>query len=248
MSAYALAHIREITMGPAVVEYLERIDATLAPFGGQFIVHGGGVEILEGTWRGDLIVIQFPDRDHARAWYRSPAYQAIVRLRTTHSDGDCILIDGVSAGHRATDILDAAADRREAAASDAGGIVQSFKAYLETFQTLDPGATRQYLHVPCIFIGDGGVRVMSSAAEAEAFLAAVMRDLQTRGYGRSEVTQLHVRAMSDCSALVSVGRVRVTTTGQEMERLGETYTLRKIGDDWKIVVAMVHDAARVVSL
>ncbi len=34
MTAYAVAHMRRVTMGPAIVEYLERIDATLAPFGG----------------------------------------------------------------------------------------------------------------------------------------------------------------------------------------------------------------------
>jgi hypothetical protein len=28
--AYAVAHMRQVTMGPAIVEYLERIDATLA--------------------------------------------------------------------------------------------------------------------------------------------------------------------------------------------------------------------------
>jgi uncharacterized protein (DUF1330 family) len=36
MPAYAVAHMRQVTMGPAIVEYLERIDATLAPFGGRF--------------------------------------------------------------------------------------------------------------------------------------------------------------------------------------------------------------------
>lgn len=32
MSAYAIANIQSIRMGPDVVEYLERIDATLAPY------------------------------------------------------------------------------------------------------------------------------------------------------------------------------------------------------------------------
>jgi hypothetical protein len=41
----------------------------------------------------------------ARGWYSSPAYQAIVRLRTDNSDGDTILVEGVAQGHRATDIL-----------------------------------------------------------------------------------------------------------------------------------------------
>ena len=56
MPAYAVAHMRQVTMTPAVVEYLQRIDATLAPFGGRFIVHGGEVEVLEGSWPGHLIV------------------------------------------------------------------------------------------------------------------------------------------------------------------------------------------------
>ena len=106
MSAYGVAHMRHVTMGPAVAEYLRRIDATLEQFGGRFIVHGGEFELLEGTWPGNLIVIEFPDREHARAWYKSDAYQHILALRTDNSQSDVILIDGVAAGHRATDVLD----------------------------------------------------------------------------------------------------------------------------------------------
>jgi uncharacterized protein (DUF1330 family) len=105
MDAYGVAHLRKVTMGPAIVEYLERIDATLEPFGGRFIVHGGDVEVLEGDWPGHLVIIEFPDRDRARAWYASPAYQDILRLRMDNSEGDVIFADGVSEGHRATDVL-----------------------------------------------------------------------------------------------------------------------------------------------
>lgn len=105
MSAYAVAHIREVAMNADVARYLTLIDETLAPFHGRFAVHGGTVEVLEGEWPGHLVVIQFPDRTAARAWYRSPAYQAIVPLRMNNSIGDCILVDGVLPEHRATDIL-----------------------------------------------------------------------------------------------------------------------------------------------
>ena len=105
MPAYAVAHMLQVTMGPAVVEYLQRIDATLAPFGGRFIVHGGEVEILEGTWPGFLIVIGFPDRDRASAWYNSAAYQEIVTLRTDNSESDVVMVDGVGSEHKATDVL-----------------------------------------------------------------------------------------------------------------------------------------------
>ena len=107
MSAYAVAHMHQVTMGPAIVEYLQRIDATLAPFGGRFIVHGGEIEVLEGSWPGHLIAIEFPDQQSADAWYYSDAYQDIVALRTGNSRSDVILFGGVSSAHCATDILGA---------------------------------------------------------------------------------------------------------------------------------------------
>jgi uncharacterized protein (DUF1330 family) len=107
MPAYAVAHMRQVTMGHPIVEYLERIDATLAPFDGRFIVHGGDVEILEGSWPGALIVIEFPDRDRVRAWYESQAYREIIALRTDNSQSDVIVAEGVGDGHRATDVLTA---------------------------------------------------------------------------------------------------------------------------------------------
>ena len=105
MPAYAIGHLHDVTVGPAIVEYLERIDATLAPFGGRFLIHGARPDVLEGDWSGDLIVIAFADLATARAWYRSPAYQRIVRLRTANSNGNCILVDGVDEEHRAIDVL-----------------------------------------------------------------------------------------------------------------------------------------------
>ena len=96
MPAYAVPHLREVAMGPAIVEYLQRIDATLEPFGGRFIV-----EVWEGAWPGHLIIIEFPDRERARAWYESSAYQEILPLRTNNSEGDVV----VAEGHRATDVL-----------------------------------------------------------------------------------------------------------------------------------------------
>ena len=69
MPAYAIGHLRTVAMGPAIVEYLERIDATLEPFGGRFIVHGASPEMLEGISPGTMVVIQFPDSARAHAWY-----------------------------------------------------------------------------------------------------------------------------------------------------------------------------------
>lgn len=105
MSAFAVGHLTRVEMGPAIVEYLKGIDATLAPFGGRFRVHGDPVELLEGDFRGDLIVIEFPDMATARKWYASPGYQAILPLRTAHASGAIFLVEGVPDDHMATDIL-----------------------------------------------------------------------------------------------------------------------------------------------
>lgn len=101
--AYAVAHLTDVAVGPDIVEYLERIDATLAPFGGRFLIHGGARTVLEGEWPGDLIVIAFPDRARAEEWYASPAYRAILPLRIRNSVGAAIVVDGLPEGYRAAD-------------------------------------------------------------------------------------------------------------------------------------------------
>ena len=105
MSAYAVAHLRTVALGPEIFEYIARIDATLEPFGGRFLIHGGPVDAMDGNWSGDLVVIAFTDRETAHAWYVSPGYQAILRLRTDNSDGDAFIVDGVPDGYQAADAL-----------------------------------------------------------------------------------------------------------------------------------------------
>jgi uncharacterized protein (DUF1330 family) len=99
MSAYALAHLREIDPHPDILEYLEKIQATLDPFSGRFIVHGGAIDIREGAWPGNVVIIEFPSMTEARLWYESPAYQRVLPLRTRHIAGDTILVEGVEPGH-----------------------------------------------------------------------------------------------------------------------------------------------------
>ncbi|MEV5703863.1 DUF1330 domain-containing protein [Actinoallomurus sp. NPDC052274] len=105
MAGYAIAHLHDVTVGPELIEYLERIDATLEPYGGRFIIHGARPDVREGDWSGDLIMIEFPDLGAAQAWYESPAYREIIPLRANNSRGALLLIDGVDRDHRATDIL-----------------------------------------------------------------------------------------------------------------------------------------------
>jgi len=105
MAAYVVAHFREMTVNREIVVYLQKIDATLDPFDGKFLVHGKQSEVVEGKFPGYLIIIQFPDIEHARAWYNSDAYQEIVSLRLNNSEGSVVLVEGVPDDYHASDLL-----------------------------------------------------------------------------------------------------------------------------------------------
>jgi uncharacterized protein (DUF1330 family) len=105
MPTLAVCQLRQVDLGPAIAGYLARIDATLAPHGGRFLVHGGPVTVLEGAWEGDFVIVAFPDRARAEAWYGSSAYRAILPLRTENADCTAFLVDTVAEDYRAADLL-----------------------------------------------------------------------------------------------------------------------------------------------
>jgi len=105
MAAYAVAVIRETRFNDDVAEYLRRIDETLVPFSGRYLVHGGPYKPQEGSWTSDLIVIEFPSMEQAESWYQSDAYAAIRPLRMNNTEGDVLLVQGVDEGHKGADLL-----------------------------------------------------------------------------------------------------------------------------------------------
>lgn len=112
MSAFAIAHLRTVAPHPDIATYLERIQATMDPFGGRFRVHNAEIEVREGEWPGFVVVIEFPGMEEARAWYDSPEYQEILPLRTRHIEGEAILAPGVASDY---DAAATATERRAAA-------------------------------------------------------------------------------------------------------------------------------------
>lgn len=76
-------------------EYRKAVPATLEAFGGKFVVRGGHLSELEGTWpHPRFVMIEFPSRRAAETWYQSPEYQKIVALRHGSSNGTLIVVDG----------------------------------------------------------------------------------------------------------------------------------------------------------
>ncbi|MFE6511253.1 DUF1330 domain-containing protein [Nocardioides sp. NPDC057767] len=103
--AYAVAWINGLNVNDDIVEYLRRVDATLAPFDGEFLIHGPDLVVAEGTAEGMLVVLRFPSTEAAQGWYASPAYQEILPLRLNNIDrarSFAILAEGVAPGYSAS--------------------------------------------------------------------------------------------------------------------------------------------------
>ena len=78
--------------------YASQVPQTIAAFGGKYLVRGGHATQLEGLPQGDRnVVVEFPSREAAQAWYASEAYQAIIQHRTNNATGALVLVDGYTA-------------------------------------------------------------------------------------------------------------------------------------------------------
>ena len=104
--SYAVAYLRDVEFGDDVIKYMREIDDTFRPFGGEFIVHGGDLDVREGHWDGALVIIRFPDCDSAARWYESADYQRILPLRVNHSTSMTALVAGVKPGHTGSSKVD----------------------------------------------------------------------------------------------------------------------------------------------
>jgi uncharacterized protein (DUF1330 family) len=94
MSAYIIADI-QVSDPVAYDDYRPLAAASIARFGGRFIVRGGKVDLLEGEPQPErIVVIEFPDVDTARRWYQSEEYQTALKIRQAASRGRVLLVEG----------------------------------------------------------------------------------------------------------------------------------------------------------
>lgn len=75
-------------------QYVAANARPLAQHGARFLVRGGAFESPEGSSRSRNVVIEFPSYQAALDCYRSPEYQAALKLRLPVSTGDLIIIEG----------------------------------------------------------------------------------------------------------------------------------------------------------
>src|SRR5262245_1023407 len=102
---------------------------------------------------------------------------------------------------------------------DEAAVSRMLTDYYSTFSTLDVQAILPYYHEPCLLVGPQGAVALPSRAALVATFTPMMEGLRARGYGRSELSMLHIKQLSATATLASGIALRFRTDEQELERV-----------------------------
>jgi uncharacterized protein (DUF1330 family) len=95
MAAYVIVQV-DVKDAAQFEEYRKQVPATIAQYGGRYLVRGGKVQTLEGGWQPTrVVVLEFPSVEQARKFYDSPEYGPQKALRLGCTDSRMILVEGV---------------------------------------------------------------------------------------------------------------------------------------------------------
>jgi len=95
VAAYIIADLT--VTDPAVMEeYRKQVPATLAAYGGRFVVRGGPHQTLEGDWKPNrLVILEFPSLEQARRWYDCEEYREPKAMRLRAGRTNLVIVDGI---------------------------------------------------------------------------------------------------------------------------------------------------------
>ncbi len=95
MAAYVIVDVN-ITDPSGYEKYKKLAGPTVGQYGGRYLVRGGESEMLEGGWQpGRVVVLEFPTRGQAKAWWSSPEYEPAKGLRQAAATTERLLVEGV---------------------------------------------------------------------------------------------------------------------------------------------------------
>lgn len=105
MKYYLIGELR-VTDRAWVRDYVQHVTSMVEAHGGRYLSRTGDAETLEGTGEASRIhlVIEWPSREAAMAFYRSDAYRPYLHQRLAGSEGRLVLVPGTDVNHVA--ILD----------------------------------------------------------------------------------------------------------------------------------------------
>jgi len=80
-------------------EYQAGAAPTIQAAGGEVVAFDVAAETIEGTPPGpQTVIVKFASTEAAKAWYRSPEYQAVVGKRLAATKGFAVIAQSMNVG------------------------------------------------------------------------------------------------------------------------------------------------------
>ncbi len=75
--------------------YGKAVPAVVAQYGGEYLVVAPGGTLLEGTLEGysSVAISKWPNREAALAFWNSPEYSEVKKLRAGLADAEVVIVD-----------------------------------------------------------------------------------------------------------------------------------------------------------
>lgn len=96
MPAYVISEV-EILDEAQGQQYRELAAASIAMYGGRYIVRGAEPKVPEGEWPSAqrVVVVEFPTMEQAQRWYDSAESAEALAVRQTALHRRLLFVDGV---------------------------------------------------------------------------------------------------------------------------------------------------------
>lgn len=95
MSAYVIVDVH-ISDPLGYAHYKDLAPGPIALYGGKYLARGGKVEVLEGEWPVDrLVILEFPTMEQAKTWLHSPEYAPARALRHQYANSKMVVLEGL---------------------------------------------------------------------------------------------------------------------------------------------------------
>lgn len=93
MPAFLIADI-DVKDAESYANYRNANPDIVNKFGGRYIARGGEVKVLEGDWvPRRTIIIEFPDMEAIAAFYESPEYTELRKIRWQSAESRLVAIE-----------------------------------------------------------------------------------------------------------------------------------------------------------
>jgi hypothetical protein len=123
--------------------------------------------------------------------------------------------------------------------NETSGALEAFRFYTQAFQALDARAVAQQFHQPAFIITPKDVLALPTIEAVEQAYTQVMADMPP-DYARTEFSPISEHRLSDDLTMVSGSGVWKNAANEDLRSFGMTFTLRRSGRAWRIVVATIH--------